>query len=410
MFKNIDLKTKLIIIVFFILIFILPISYYIINSILKINGNTLDIDIKEKRNKTMLATISDIDKIGENFENYYNDRIPYRNIMIKIDRYFNGISNKNNNDENEIIEKNNIPIIETDPYEENYPAIYSKNNKVILGQSNWLFYNLEPIMDIYQKKDVVSNDYFDKLSNEIKKLDEIANKKGIKIVYLIAPEKQEVYEEYMPTLKIENKDLYFSEELVKKVKENTGIDIIYPRNIFKNRKKDFRIYKKYDSHWNKIGAYLALTEVYKTLNLKLPEVETLRIGTFEECGRIAEDVIPENRDLMILANMDYRNYPKAYEYEIYYNGIKNEKNKNILNKKICIIGDSFVIDMYTKLVYDFDNKTFIHSVDDLPNNIGLEKLNDCDIIFYEIVERHLTTHFLSNIRKIRQKLEKTIIK
>lgn len=406
MFKNINLKTKLIIIVFFILVFILPISYYIINATLKMNGHTLDIDIKEKRNKTMLATISNIDKLGKNIENYYNDRIPYRNIMIKIDRYFNGIFNKNINDEEVIIEnKMNIPIIETDPYEENYPAIYSKNNKVILGQSNWLFYNLNPIMDIYQKKDIVNNDYFDILSTEIIKLDEIANKKGIKIIYLIAPEKQEVYEEYMPTFKIENKNLNLSEEIVKNVKEKTGINIIYPRNLFKNRKKDFRIYKKYDSHWNKIGAYLALAEVYKNLNLKLPEIETLRIGTIEECGRIAEDVIPENRDLMILANMDYRNYPKAYEYEIYYDGIKNDENKNILNKKICIIGDSFSIDMYTKLVYDFDNKTFIHGVDELPNNIGLERLDNCDVILYEIVERHLTTHFLSNIKKIKEKLE-----
>ena len=48
---------------------------------------TLDFDLNEKRNKATLSEAIDLSKVTYEVENYYNDRLPFRSVLISFKRY-----------------------------------------------------------------------------------------------------------------------------------------------------------------------------------------------------------------------------------------------------------------------------------------------------------------------------------
>lgn len=391
-----NFKKTLFIAIFILFIFILPCSVFVVSPIMELRGSSLDIDIGEKRNKAELE-ITSVDKLGASLETYINDRIPYRNYLIMADRSINGFIN-NLTFRKEVDSSDSQ--LEIDSYVENYPLITSDNGIVIFGQKNWLYFNYDSIWDVYKKKDL-DNNYLNAICNEIGEIDKIVKSKGIKVVYVIAPEKQEVYEEYMPTMEISSNKNNMSETIVNTVKSKTGVDIIYPRKLLKSCKNNYRMYKKYDSHWNMISAYLVTNEIYKQLGLKLPNLGSLEVNRTEECGWFATEYSPAYRDLVLAANMNYTDYPSVFEYKVNYNGIENK----LSDKKICVIGDSFSIDMQKLITKDFSNYFFVHGADELPNGVGFERILPADIIVYELVERHIKDKFLLNLQNLKKVLQ-----
>lgn len=413
-------KQKLIIIIFIVCIFVIPIIFYISKPILEFNGYTFDIDIGEKRQKNKFIFSNNIDKLGKNIEEYYVDRIPFRNYLINIKRnidllfnYNNIVSifSKKNLSLNQIKNVNlnnkyiNNAFIEIDPYDDNYPAKYSYNNLVIFGQSNWLYMNDQNIMDIYTNKVNIPNNYFYEVCEEIKKINKIAKEKKYEVYFLIAPEKQEVYEEYMPTIDKVNVENNFPEKLIEYVKNNSNIDILYPRALIKNMKNKYRMYKKYDSHWNQISAYTVVNEIYKKMGLSLPDLASQEIDFVEEGGMTETGISPDRRDLVLLSNFDYKNFPTTYEYDIKYNCNDKKNIDSKFKKSLCVICDSFGRDMYNLMFKDFDTHYFVHGVDELPQNKGVEYIKYFDIIVYEVAERSILKYFLPNLIKIRTAME-----
>lgn len=418
--KNYKLKYIIFIIIFIINIFFIPLVYYISKPILELNGYTYDIDIGEKRLKSKFDFSNKIDKIGSNIEKYYSDRIPFRNNLINISRNldllfsYNYIISKISNNNTSISQNENIKsenkyinntFIEIDPYEDNYPVKYSYNNLVILGQNNWLYMNDQNIMDIYTSKVKIPNNYFYEVCEEIKKIDNIAKEKKYQVYFIIAPEKQEVYEEYMPTIEKVNDDKNFPEKLVEYVKNNSNIDILYPRALIKSMKNKYRMYKKYDSHWNQISAYTVVNEIYKKMGVSLPDLDLLEINFVEEGGMTETGISPDRRDLVLLSNFDYKSFPTTYEYDIKYNFNDKKNVDSKFKKSLCIICDSFGRDIYELMFKDFDTHYFLHGVDELPKNKGVEYIQYFDIIVYEVAERSILNHFLPNLKKIRMAIE-----
>lgn len=418
-------RQKLIIIIFIVSIFVIPIIFYISKPILEFSGYTYDIDIGEKRQKSKFKSLKNIDKIGKNLEDYYVDRIPFRNHLINIKRNidlmlnFNYIISKFSNLNKPINQVKNIKsknldvenkyinneFFEIEPYEDNYPIKYSYNNLVIFGQSNWFYMNDQNIMNIYTNKVDIPNNYFEEVCEEIKKIDKLAKEKKYEVYFLIAPEKQEVYEEYMPTIEKINDDKNFPEKLVEYVKNNSNIDILYPRALIKSKKNKYRMYKKYDSHWNQISAYTVVNELYKKMGISLPDLDLQEIDFVEEGGMTETGISPDRRDLVLLSNFDYKNFPTTYEYDIKYNYNDKKSIDPKFKKSLCIICDSFGRDIYDLMFKDFDTHYFVHGVDELPKNNGVEYIKYFDIIVYEVAERSILNHFLPNLKKIRTAME-----
>ena len=75
-----------------------------------------------------------------------------------------------------------------------------------------------------------------------------------------------MYAEHMPSVVVEN-TYKRTEAFVDYIKENTNITIVFPQDELKAAKPYWRVYYKYDTHWNKAGAFIGTQALYKELGI-----------------------------------------------------------------------------------------------------------------------------------------------
>ena len=163
----------------------------------------------------------------------------------------------------------------------------------------------------------------------------------------------------------------------------------------------YQLYYKYDTHWNKIGAYIGFRSICNAFSIELPPIEDVTI--------VLDNDIPM-RDLAQLSNIiDYCADDKQYEVIPYSEVIVEEGKKEILfdqsiaykqdffsnapnEQTMIIVGDSFSEVMIDLAAKSFQHVIFIRRdyghMDDI--NEMVEELlvqNDDCLLVMEIVER-----------------------
>lgn len=106
----------------------------------------------------------------------------------------------------------------------------------------------------------------DSWTSRLKDVQNWYEKRGIKFVIAIAPNKHTIYKEKLPNwMSYDGKTL--TDDIVKFAKEK-DINMLDLRTALRKEKKKNQIYFKTDTHWNQIGAALAYEETISYLNNK----------------------------------------------------------------------------------------------------------------------------------------------
>lgn len=152
--------------------------------------------------------------------------------------------------------------------------------KVIYGKGYWLFYNNVNDGDelsFYNKTNLFTDDQIAQYSEKIYAVQKWCEANRIKFIFFIAPNKQEIYEEYHPLKRPVGET--WTEQIFSRLK-NDGINVIYPKLRLLNAKanEDFPLYYERDTHWNKKGAYYGSLEIVEMLkdffpNSDFPNIE-----------------------------------------------------------------------------------------------------------------------------------------
>lgn len=122
-------------------------------------------------------------------------------------------------------------------------------NGTIFGRDDWMFCNYDNSIAYYCGSNLMSEQQMkDKLSL-MQKLQNICDSRGVQLQFMIAPNKEQVYSEYMPTYTIENSYKRVP-EFIDYVKRNSSVKIIYPIDELRAAKSTMSTYYKYDTHWN----------------------------------------------------------------------------------------------------------------------------------------------------------------
>jgi len=100
---------------------------------------------------------------------------------------------------------------------------------------------------------------------------------GIEFYVYIASNKEEIYPEYMPDDYVRLHDKSKTDLAVDYLRENTDVNIIYPKDVLMSYKDDYNLYYKLDTHWNKIGAYIGFTEIMKAMGMDYTKIEDMDI-------------------------------------------------------------------------------------------------------------------------------------
>lgn len=264
---------------------------------------------------------------------------------------------------------------------------YMESTKVLGGKEGWLFYKAETdgisILDYQGLHHLSIEDCENHLAILTLTRDYLRDR-GMDFIAVSAPNKELVYSEYMPdTIKVVN-NVSRGQAFCDYVTSNSDIKFIYPRAAI-NAAKDFHeVYYRLDSHWNYIGANVALQEILKAAygksdNPLREELYTLKPEDFEG------DLAAMSKSTKVYGLCDF--------YEI---------NSEACDKTICsdkivfFIGDSFTENLEIVAKPYFKQVYRVH-IDDFTLDM-LEEAKP-DLVVYEAGERLLENIADKNIFK-----------
>ena len=404
--------------------------------------DVLDFDLNEKRLKATISEPIDFSTITNELENYFNDRAPYRSILITLKKnidgrieepYKNGIETsllktfgKKKQVETaelytdtqdgrvlkcfdqavDIFNNHGLAKGDLDPYDDSifYPMKTSENGKVIIGQSNWLYLNDANIR--YYTGENATAKIFDveEHTTSYTKLNELCKKLGKKLIINICPEKEEIYPEYMPTL-----DKADEREIPLKVRdyleENTDITYIYAKEDILAKKSNYVLYKKYDSHWNYVGAYLALNRIKEAMGLEVIPLYDLGLEKSHEetCdlaffGGIPNDTLKPSIDYIITDYKAANDFEKTWIKQDFSSEAFMSTCAKGEDRKVLLIGDSYREAIVPFAVRDF-KEFYCTSFMNTTAAFVKEQAKRVDTIIISLVERN-ETDTLNNIIEI----------
>ena len=316
-------------------------------------------------------TIENIDNIPGEIENFINDYAPFRKILVDVN------TNVNKTAFNTVT-----------------------NDIVLVGKDDWFFYR-----DENSVADMLGIPIFDEenlayIVELLKAVRMVCCKNPDDFVLMIAPNKERIYEEYLPDCfkKKVPGGRTSAEVLVDYIRENSDIKVIYPKEELIEAKEKARTYYKIDTHWDLFGGFVGLKKMFDALDLEFED--PMEVELYEEDSLAG--------DLKNLAPL-----PDYYkETEIAVDGVHNIGDKFVAryydgdftgdgtgcirayslaprsNKKMIMIRDSFAVNMMHVSTQYFKESNYIHWE-------GMDKTDSeyffGDIFVYEVLERNLST-------------------
>lgn len=265
-------------------------------------------------------------------------------------------------------------------------------NGTIFGRDDWMFCSYDNSIAYYCGSNLMSEQQMkDKLSL-MQKLQNICDSRGVQLQFMIAPNKEQVYSEYMPTYTIENSYKRVP-GFIDYVKRNSSVKIIYPIDELRAAKSTMSTYYKYDTHWNHYGSFIATQALYKDMGLDYVSPDSVN---YSEGSCIW--------GLVITARLSWKDYERDYDHIPDYkpeielfntdgviDHIHTEKSAVYRTdstasgqSRFVMVGDSFRLYMMPYLERDFPHVSIAHrdNIHDIEDDI-----RQADILVVECVER-----------------------
>ena len=285
-----------------------------------------------------VLSLKNVKTYASDYENYFNDHLPFKNKILKFRATLL------------------YHLFQT-----------SASEKVIVGKNGWFFYNSvvtespnNSIQD-YQKINSYSEQEMLNIKNVIDSDIQKFNENGIDYYILVGPNKEIIYEDYMPNTIKRNKKYQVSrtEQLVDFLKDDGKVKIVYPKTLLIENRKVEDTYFKYDTHWNDYGAYLGAMEVLKLMGKnetesKIKFGKQLTVGDLAVMNLMSSSLM--NKEPVILNFHDNVIYTCKEDTEF-----KNCVSENAkYDETILIVGDSFRNSMAPYFAKLFKHAIIVH--------------------------------------------------
>ncbi len=400
--KPLKKKLAIVIISLFMAILILPTAVWgAIGLFSKQTQDALNFDTGENRNFAEFPSEFDMQEFPMQVQSWYNDHLPFRSLFYSAQ---NGIKNWI-----EKAYKNALlpPVQDPDdntgegtPEEPaplpDFPLIFNNaTKKVFYGRGDWLFYGAENSLDYYQGTNLMDDEELAKETASLVRLKELCDQRGIELKIFIAPNKERVYSEQMPTVPVVSEQRRV-DKWVQYIKENTDVEVVFPIQEILNAKIDAQLYYKYDTHWNEAGAFIGTKALYSSLGIQTSEWGDLlkseysrATGDLLNMGDIDKTQYTKDKGY----NVTYKSYIKATSYA----GLPLEgqegtqtrfyQSNSTNDKKLFMVGDSFRSSMLPYMQKDFSfitatGRLYLEQTD------VVDALLSADVLVVEAVERY----------------------
>ncbi len=387
--------------VFFVLLLVLPLPLWLVLNAASTEGSSLRNLIApantEKRALAELPESIDLSTVTADYEAYYNDHLPFRDMMIN---YYNEKNSRLESIYRRHIGAGIANILYPETVEDDYVfPVASDNEMVLFGRDDWLFYLGENSLDYYRGSNVMDEEEMAEHLERMEELQEICDDKGIKLAFLMIPNKERIYADKMPTYRIEN-EMGRQRIFADYVHENSDITYVYPVKELTEGRSLVPMYFKYDTHWNMAGAFVGMEALYEAMGLPTEDVEN---------AVCKEDPYPaSNGDLISLGGLDPALYPDDTAYTFSYRpelnilSFDNTQTSDLVfsghykvttdspnKERLVMLGDSFTLTIMNYMLRDysesyFANRSDVFNIKDEVRNADVIVLESCERLDYRM--------------------------
>ncbi|HWQ04094.1 MAG TPA: DHHW family protein [Longilinea sp.] len=347
--------------IIFMLTIVLPIGYKILG------GKNIYINTENRYLSKMPGwswNPSAIAKFPQNFQYFFNDNFGLRDAMIRI--------------RHQIM----LNIFKTSP----------TPTRVVLGQDGWMYSIEKNDFEDFLGLNPVPEEKLLSLENEINQKLQPENNKNIKFYFLIAPDKETVYPEYLPGYEKGLDTQRRFRNFYQRLQLDNGIKAINVLDALISSKTEGKVYYQTDSHWNYFGAYFAIEEIVKQMSGDFPSLAPIPLTFYS----VQESVI-NNLDLSTILG-----FPEIEETDISLTppeslvvkrteireGIRSYTSNRTDQPALLLFADSFGEYMPMQLAGHFSKVILVQYADDFDPYI---KEFQPDIVLWETVERTFFT-------------------
>ncbi|MBO4327675.1 MAG: hypothetical protein J5950_10425 [Clostridia bacterium] len=270
----------------------------------------------------------------------------------------------------------------------------SGNEQVIAGKDGWLFY--AKTVDDYTGAGTLTDEEIEMIAAKLDKVRQYCAENGAEFCFVIVPNKNTVYPEYMPGYFRKTAEDTNYDKLLQKL-SSIGADAPDLRQLFGN---DADLYYKTDTHWNAKGASVLsdyLTEKYSPGN-------SFRYGMTEpEC----KEGLPGDLYKLLLPGTDHGSYVKyGFSDQVYSfagaSGFRyleqpvssmdmNIETENTEGKqgRLLVYRDSFGSELISLLSSQFGYVRYLRG--NMPYDMNCVAADLPDAVVFVIAQRNIPT-------------------
>jgi alginate O-acetyltransferase complex protein AlgJ len=139
---------------------------------------------------------------------------------------------------------------------------------VIAGRAGWFFYAADGGVEDYVVDAPMSDSDLDVWRRTLQDVQDWLTGQGIRYVFLVAPDKHQVYPELMPATIRRLREEPRMDQLVEHLRDHSTVRVLDVRPALFSAKAHERIYHLTDTHWNDRGALIAYQEVARMVGLQ----------------------------------------------------------------------------------------------------------------------------------------------
>lgn len=262
---------------------------------------------------------------------------------------------------------------------------YMESTQVLLGKDNWLFYKTEldghPLWD-YMGINHFTDEELAAIAANLVSMRDGFNALGVDFYVTALPNKEIIYEEYMPDTVARVDTVSRAEQLANYIWDNTDLVYVYPKQALLDAKAEGQIYYQTDTHWNQKGAFVGMQQLmHEAYGVDAKDLDSVSfdITSYDLAG-----------DLAVIGGVaDKYNIDTTYVFDA-----DTADKAQYRDEVALVVGDSFsgflstIAKGYYKEVHWIYTKDFTMSM--------LDEY-DADVVIWESVERYMETFLNVNL-------------
>jgi hypothetical protein len=152
----------------------------------------------------------------------------------------------------------------------------------LIGKNGWLYLcnDSNGSLEQYQGVRTFTQDDLEHYRKVLEKRHALFAASGIPYMFVVAPNKQTIYPEFLPdNLKKAPQGTPY-ERLLAYMRQRSDFEILDLRKDLMEKKKLCGIYHKHDTHWNHEGAYYAYCAIMQKMQAYLPHIRIRSLNDF----------------------------------------------------------------------------------------------------------------------------------